>query len=396
MLLACEARKPAATATTEARSAAPNAAAPVPGRRYLAAADTASPFPELSLGAQPDSVQGLSAVRIAGQRCRVETSAQAEPNRRLPVPANAAVPADSAERAEYAAADSVHRACVECGYGYDVAYTVRLLGPDGRPRFTTRLRKADFAAAMGREHVAQSAPDVPRLLAFLPAFNALVLEVGFFLDGTDDGGTALLLLDAATGRVRNILDRYWWGAGQGGDALTPDGRALLTCYRILHADGRQVSLERKSQGWQVSATRLISPTTALVVYDPSGFDNEGNKRPVRGDNAWLVDLNGRPLSKFGLAGLEAEVGYGLRAAYLRPTRTHYLFDYATDALYLIPQDAPLKHRRLTLRQLSAFRPPQRPAEVSIGIRPATETDLRLYVDTLSGAVRYQRSKPAEY
>ncbi|UOQ73649.1 hypothetical protein [Hymenobacter cellulosilyticus] len=156
----------------------------------------------MTLRSQADSTRRPPLVTIGSQQYRVLTSATTDASRRLPVPKD---PTDSTE---VATAKSEAMA-LEGSYGYDVNYTVRLVAANGKPKFTTTLHKADFAAALGQDHVNESFAAAPDFYGYLPKFNALVFVVPFYLHDTDDGGEALLLLDAATGKVRHIGPQGW-------------------------------------------------------------------------------------------------------------------------------------------------------------------------------------------
>lgn len=388
LLLACESRQPATQAGPVAGPAADSSRlAPSPATRV--ATDTASPsvpLPRTMMG--DDDGATRPAVRLDGQLYRVETAVRMEPTRRLPVPPEEP-PTEPLDSAETAARAELLATAVERGYGYDATFTVRLLAPDGRPRFTTTLRKGDFAAAMGREHVNVSATSAPRFWSYLPQFQALVFLVPFYLDGTDDGGDALLLLDAASGRVRSITMGSWFGDGRGADAVSTDGQVLLTAYDILRADGRRVSLDRPNIS--TLGTRLINAGTVLAVYDAPQ-----NARQLPSDNARLLDLDGRQIGAFRFRATEAEVGTEVPAAYCGPTRTHYLFDTDAQSVTLIPRDTPTQHRTLRLQQLARFRAPRRPTEARVTVAFPIGGHLTLYTDTLSGRLRYQLTKPTAY
>ncbi|OON69319.1 hypothetical protein B0919_08495 [Hymenobacter sp. CRA2] len=383
-LLACESRQPNA-ANTEAPTSKPAPAA-VPAPILPVMADTTSEF--VRLGERIDSVGGLPAVHIGGQTYRIQTSARPDRTRRLikPEPIHMR-PLDSADYdPKYdLQRDSIYEAN---GYGYDAIYTVQLLAPNGRPKFTTTLRKPDFAGPMGGlEHVAQSMVLAPDFLGYLPQFNALAFDVTMMLDETDDGGAAMLLLDAGTGKVRYLTEHNYYGDALSPDVLTPDGRTLLLGQEILHADGRHVPLVRKNLA--VAGTVLLNDRTALVVYEGAYDPVKETEIPVRGANAHIIDLRGRELGSFRFHGTAGAIGYMINHRYLAPTRTHYLYDNTNQTLHLIPRNAPLQHRELPLRKLPRFRPPQRPGEVRCHISPEAGGELTLYVDRTTGAVRYR-------
>lgn len=369
-LLSCETRKPAAGSAAPPPVADTGVLPAAPRPRLLATADTVAPFPSLPT-TPPDSLAGLPVVQLAGQPYRVETAVRVDLSR--PLPMGNVVPASGL-------ADSLTQAL---GYGYDAVYTIRVLGAADKPRFTTVLRKPDFAGAIGREAVAAYATSAPTLLAYLPGFNALAFEVGFFTEGTDDVSTALLLLDAATGRVRHVLPYEQWDDADGANALTTDGRALLTGSDLVRADGRHLSLQRPGQ--QVAGTRWLNDQTLLVAY-VGAYDQQGSRRDLRGPNAHLLRLDGRELGAFRLDGLEAEVGYAWRAGYVRALRMHYLFDEEHQTLRQLPREGLQRHR---LVPLQPFVPPQRPTEVRFTCYSVSNYAPAFYVDTLSGAVRYR-------
>ncbi|TGE26377.1 hypothetical protein [Hymenobacter metallicola] len=385
-LLSCESRQPVTvtTAPTESATSAAPAAPAKPTRPGVA--DTTAAFATLS--AQPDSTHRPPTITIGGQQYRLLTSAKTDPNRRLPVPQD---PADSAE---VVTAESEAMALAG-SYGYDVQYTVSLVAANGKPRFTATLHKADFAAAMGPTHVNESFAAAPDFYGYLPGFNALAFVVSFYLHDTDDGGEALLLLDATTGKVRHIGMQGWAFGATDGITLTPDGRTLLTSYEIVHANGRSVKLARK--GLEIAGTLLINDQTVLAVYEGETYiDADGGmtNREINGPNAYLLDLNGREIGRFNFHGTQAEMGYGFTYKYLAQTRSHYLFDDGIKVLFVLNRDNPRAHRPVRLTQLRKFTAPQRPTEVRLHLTSTLGSHLTLYVDTLSSsAVRYSLRKP---
>jgi hypothetical protein len=335
----------------------------------LSAADTLAPFPVL--GAQIDSLRGLPVAVIDGQPYRVRTQAAPDLRQRL-------LPQDSVSQALRAE-----------GVGYEARFTVQLLGPDGRPRFTSVLRKKDFEAAVGRQLLAESAPDRPRFCAYLPQFRALAFQLWFAAAGTDWAESALFLLDARTGQLREVVYDGLAEDDYAGNALTPDGRALLTRSAILHADGPRSNLQR--EGLSIPAVQLLGDSSALVVYDEQPnpkVDSVFGRKPHA---AYLIDLIGRRLARIPFS--SSATGYldgaTLNYRYLHPAQMHYFYDEGHQQLLLVPRRRPTAYRLLPLMKLAEFRPPRQPHEVRIDLSPNIGGSLGLYVDTLSQALRYQ-------
>ncbi|PJJ48594.1 hypothetical protein [Hymenobacter chitinivorans] len=385
-LLSCESRQPAAT--TSAPTAPAESAAPaVPARRPgPAVADTAAPF--VTLHSLTDSTHRPPLVSLGGQQYRVLTSAKTNPRRHLPVPSN---PQDSTD----VATGQTEAWALEGSYGYDVEYTVRLVAANGKSRFATTLHKADFAAAMSQGHVNESAAAAPDFYGYLPGFNALVFVVPFYLHDSDNGGEALLLLDAATGKVRHIGRQGWAFGAKDHITLTPDGRTLVTSYEIVHADGRHVSLARKDR--EAAGALLVDDNAVLAVYEGTAYlDADGGltSREINGPNAYLLDLNGRETGRFNFHGTQAEMGYAFTHQYLAQTRSHYLFDAGNKVLLVLTRNNLLAHRPISLSQLRKFAAPRQPTEVRFHLTPSLGGHLTLYVDTLSSsAVRYSLVTP---
>ncbi|MCB2409319.1 hypothetical protein [Hymenobacter lucidus] len=384
-LMSCESRQPTATSApaTPAEAATPAAVVRHPGP---AIADTAAAF--VTLHSLTDSTHRPPLVSIGSQQYRVLTSAATDSHHRLPVPKD---PTDSAE---VVTAKSEAMA-LEGSYGYEVEYTVRLMDAKGKPKFTTTLHKADFAATMGPDHVNMSFAAPPDFYGYLPKFNALAFVVPFYLHDTDDGGEALLLLDAATGKVRHIGMQGWAFGAKDDITLTPDGRTLLTSYEIVHADGRHVKLARKNE--EVAGALLVDDNTVLAVAEGETYiDADGGmtNREIKGPNARLLDLNGRETGILNFHGTQAEMGYGFIHQYLAQTRSHYLFDAGNNILLVLSRDNPKAHRPISLSRLRKFAAPQRPTEVRFHLASGLGSKLTLYVDTLSSsAVRYSLVAP---
>lgn len=385
-LLSCESRQPAATASAPSTPTVPAVPAAPVRRPGPAVADTAAAF--ATLRSQTDSTHRPPLVTIRSQRYQVLTSATTDATRRLPVPKD---PTDSAE---VATAESEAMA-LEGSYGYDVKYTVRLVAANGKPKFSTTLHKADFAAAMGPDHVNESFASAPDFYGYLPEFNALAFLVPFYLHDTDDGGEALLLLDATTGKVRHIGMQGWAFGAKDDITLTPDGRTLLTSYEIVHADGRHVKLACNNQ--ETAGALLIDDHTILAVFDEETYlDADGGmiSRETTGPNAYLLDLNGRETGSFRFQGFQAEMGYGFIHQYVAQTRSHYLFDASNKVLWILARNNPKANGPISLSRRRKFAAPQHPTEVRLHLNSGLGTKLTLYVDTLSSAVRYSLVTPA--
>ncbi|GAB2940031.1 hypothetical protein GCM10027048_00320 [Hymenobacter coalescens] len=365
LCLSCEPSRPvASTAGATAGAAAP---------AVQSVADTTQPFaPLTALGPAGRSVT------IGGQLYRIETGARVDAAHQLLMRDSlAGQPASPAALARLQAV----------GAGYDAQYTLRLRHPNGRVRFITTLRKADFVPALGAELVTESLPAAPQFCGYLPRFNALAFTVWFQAYDTDWAASALVLLDAETGQVRHLGLNYRAQDEPAANVPTPDGRTLLTRYAVLAAGRPPVELALPSLA--VAGTRLVNARTALVAYAPTS-DEQGP--PLPRANALLLDLvDGRLLARLHLGATATgyQDGRGLNHQYLRQTATHYFLSPDDQSLVLIPRERPAAYRRLRLAALTRFQLPQRPTEVRFGLRFGLGPHPVLYADTLTGNLRCQ-------
>ncbi|MBJ6111022.1 hypothetical protein JAO73_18510 [Hymenobacter sp. BT523] len=362
------------TATRAPRHAPADVLPPAP----LAAPDTALPY--RLLPGFGDSVQAPPLVRIGTEDFRVLVTARtdsARPLRYVPPPQPGTDPNDSTQNS--------------IGRGFEGVYTFKLLRANGQPRFVRQLKKSDFKAFISEALAVESEVTAPSFAGYLPAFNALAFEISFYPPESDAGGQALVLLDAATGRVRHKSLARWTDGCNSLLALSANGRTLLSSTELLQANGHVTNLEKP--GRTILGTLLINDQTALVEYGP-GYDRRGQDVPLRGPNATLLDASGRVLKTFTLESIEAGLGSQILARYLPQTHAYYLFDEAHRQLAVVPRDQPTQLQLLKLRQMPPFRAPQRPTEVKIVFETETGTHAAFYLDPVSKQFRYTLRKPA--
>ncbi|SFQ57946.1 hypothetical protein [Hymenobacter arizonensis] len=356
------------------------AAAPIAQPRSLAFADTAAPY--TTLPSFYDSVKASPQVRINGTLYRLQTTARTDSTRPLrytdPTMASQDGPGT----------DSTQSNTIT---GFEGTYTFRLLRPDGKTQFVKKLRKSDFAAEVGKDMVVDATTMLPVFSGYLPAFNALAFELGFYPEGSDAGGEALLLLNATTGQVIHKQMARWNSGCNSAAVLSPNGRTLLTSTEILQANGRATPIDNKS-GRSVGGTLLVNDQTVLVAYAP-GYDNRGNQVEIKGPNAELMDLNGRKLASFALESINGGLGTQMFSKYVRQTRSHYLFDEANNKLGIISADNPVPARLLKLSEIPVYRAPQHPTEVRIHFETESGTRAAFYIDTVSSNLRCRVIKP---
>jgi hypothetical protein len=340
-----------------------------------AAAEAGQPY--LRLLGFGDSVLASPLVRINNASFRVQLAARTDSSQ----PLRHLVPVPAAEPPE---TDTVT--------GFEGYYTFRLLRPDGKAQFERRLKKTSFAKVVSPDLAVEAETITPIFSAYLPAFKALAFEVVFYPPESDAGGQALLLLDAATGKVRHLGLARWTGGCNSNMALSADGRTLLTSCELLHANGHVTNLEKP--GREVAGTLLVNNQTALVVY-AAGYDQRGRELPLRGPNAELLAADGRVLKSVHLYSIDGGLGNHMLSSYLPQTRTHYLYDETNNRLGVVPRDQPTQLRIWSLRQLPAFRKPQRPTEVRVAFETEMGTQATFYVDVHSGRIR-QRVRRAAF
>jgi len=357
---AIHARPPAAVAQTVPLAPAP--------------ASTGQPY--FRLPGFGDSVAAPALVRINNAAYRVQLAARTDSAR----PLRYLVPVPTAEPPE---ADTVT--------GFEGYYTFRLLRADGKAQFVRQLKKSSFSKTMSPDLAVEAETFTPVFSGYLPAFKALAFEINFYPPESDAGGQALLLLDAATGKVRHQALARWTGGCNSASALSADGRTLLTSSELLQANGHVTNLEKP--GREVAGTLLVNNQTALVVY-AAGYDQRGREMPLRGPNAQLLTTDGRVLKSFHLYSIDGGLGNHMLSTYLPQTRTHYLYDEANNRLGVVPRDQPTQLRVLSLRQLPVFRAPQRPTEIRFAFDTEMGTQATFYVDVHNGRIRYRVRKPA--
>ena len=283
--------------------------------------------------------------------------------------------------------------------GYQGRFTFTLHAPDGQQVFRRQLRKADFYKAAGQDIVTESEAYRPELLAYSPAFGALVFTLDFMVPDSDVGSQAVLLLDL-TGRVVRISDGRAPGSGADCDpALTPNGRALLTGSELLRPNQPPLRLHRADA--DLAGAFLLTDSTLLVVYalgkshlihapgEPETYGRTPTVQQQRAPNAQVRHIpTGRVLSRFRYAGFYEELGYTIPRAYV--AGIHYLLDEQR-GLRLVPAAAPARTSEVRFAAMPRFVPPQRRAEVRFELQ-SSGSGFAFYVDTTSllPRIRYHR------
>ena len=346
-------------------SVAPPAAAPAP--RPTAPA----PAPVDRLGWASPAVLD-TAVVINGQPYRLRLEAETDSTQRL--------------KTTYQAYPGHY----EQARGYQGRFTFTLHAPDGRQVFRRQLRKADFYKAAGQDIVTESEAYRPELLAYSPAFGALVFTLDFMVPDSDVGSQAVLMLDL-TGRVVRISDGRAPGSGADCDpALTPNGRALLTGSELLRPNQPPLRLHRPDA--DLAGAFLLTDSTVLVVYalgkahlihapgEPETYGRTPTVQQQRAANAQVRHIHtGRVLSRFRYAGFYEELGYTIPRAYV--AGIHYLLDEQR-GLRLVPAAAPARTSEVPFAAMPRFVPPQRRTEVRFELQ-SSGSGFAFYVDTTS-------------
>ena len=317
-----------------------------------------------------------TAVMLNGQRYRLHLEAETDSTQRLkntyqPYPGHS-----------------------EVARGYQGRFTFALHDAAGQQVFRRQLRKADFYKAAGQDIVTESEAYRPELLAYSPAFGALVFTLDFMVPDSDVGAQAVLMLDL-TGRVVRISDGRAPGSGADCDpALTPNGRALLTGSELLRPNQPALRLHRADA--DLAGAFLLTDSTVLIVYalgkshlihapgEPDTYGRTPTPQQQRAANALVRHIyTGRVLSRFRYTGFYEELGYTIPRAYA--AGVHYLLDEQR-GLRLVPAAAPARTSEVRFTAMSRFVPPQRRTEVRFELQSSSNA-FAFYVDTTSQVPR---------
>ena len=365
---------PVSVAMAPAAAAPPVAAAPVPQ------AVRPAPAPVYRPGWAPPTVLD-TAVTFNGKPYRLRIEAETDSTQRL--------------KTTYQA----YPGHFELARGYQGRFTFALHDAAGQQIFRRQLRKADFYKAAGQDIVTESEAYRPELLAYSPAFGALVFTVDFMVPDSDVGAQAVVLLDLS-GKVLRISDGRAPGSGPDCEpALTPSGRALLTGSELLRPQQPPLRLHRADA--DLAGAFLLTDSTLLVVYAPgkshviraSGEPETYGRTPTvqqqRAPNAQVRHIRtGRVLSRFRYTGFYEELGFTIPRGYV--AGTHYLLDEQR-GLRLVPAAAPARTSEVRFAAMPRFVPPQHRHEVRLELQSAG-SGFAFYIDTTSQLprIRYQR------
>ena len=287
----------------------------------------------------------------------------------------------------------------EVARGYQGHFTVTLHDHDGQALFRRRLRKADFYKAAGQDIVTESEAYRPELLAYSPAFGAMVFTLDFMVPDSDVGAQVILMLDL-NGRVLRISDGRDPGGGPDADpALTPDGRALLTGSELLRPGQPPLRLHRADA--DLAGAFLLSDTAVVAIYapgrshlihrpgEPDTYGRIPTRQQLSAPNAFVRHIRtGRVLTRFRYGGYYEELGFTIPRAYV--AGIHYLLDEQR-GLRVLPAAAPARTSELRFAAMPRYVAPQRRSEVRFELQSAG-SGFAFYVDTTSQQprIRYQR------
>lgn len=283
--------------------------------------------------------------------------------------------------------------------GYQGRFTFVLHDHEGQQVFRRQLRKVDFYKVAGQDIVTESEAYRPELLAYSPAFGALVFTLDFMVPDSDVGSQVVFLLDLS-GRVVRISDGRAPGSGSDCDpALTADGRALLTGSELLRLNQPPLRLHRADA--DLVGAFLLTDTTVLVVYapgkshlihtpgEPDTYGRTPTLQQQQQANAQVRHIyTGRVLSRFRYAGFYEELGYTIPRAHA--AGVHYLLDEQR-GLRLVPAAVPARTSEVRFAAMLRFVPPQHRSEVRFELQSSGNA-FAFYVDTtsLTPRIRYQR------
>ncbi len=287
----------------------------------------------------------------------------------------------------------------EVARGYQGTFTFTLHDHDGQALFRRRLRKADFYKAAGPDIVTESEAYRPELLAYSPAFGAMIFTLDFMVPDSDVGAQVILMLDL-NGRVLRISDGRDPGGGPDADpALTPDGRALLTGSELLRPGQPPLRLRRADA--DLAGAFLLSDTAVVAIYapgrshliqnpgEPDTYGRTPTRQQLSAPNVLVRHIRtGRVLTRFRYAGYYEELGFTIPRAYV--AGIHYLLDEQR-GLRLLPAAAPARTSELRFAAMPRYVAPQRRHEVRFELQSAG-SGFAFYVDTTSQLprIRYQR------
>ena len=287
----------------------------------------------------------------------------------------------------------------EVARGYQGTFTFTLHDHDGQALFRRRLRKADFYKAAGPDIVTESEAYRPELLAYSPAFGAMIFTLDFMVPDSDVGAQVILMLDLH-GRILRISDGRDPGGGPDADpALTADGRALLTGSELLRPGQPPLRLRRADA--DLAGAFLLSDTAVVAIYapgrshlmqnpgEPDTYGRTPTRQQLSAPNVLVRHIRtGRVLTRLRYGGYYEELGFTIPRAYV--AGIHYLLDEQR-GLRLLPAAAPARTSELRFAAMPRYVPPQRRSEVRFELQSAG-SGFAFYVDTTSQLprIRYQR------
>jgi hypothetical protein len=264
--------------------------------------------------------------------------------------------------------------------GINCIYTISLSDVQGKKIFSRRLSKMDFWDRVYKGIVIASDPDIPAFLGYTKHFKSLLFTLDFMLPESDWGTQCFFMLDLQGG-LKEISESNNFG---GGDidcepTVSGNGKAILTCNKILNARGRSVDLYREDR--ETILARFLTDTTVLVIYD---YDPAKNPK-----NAVVLKTNGTAVTKFTYRGYYNVLGYVVPLYFLPETNSVYLLDERRAQLHVLSNRDPKKIVRHSFKEMAPFKGTQKRSEIKFEME-TEESGHIFYLDRQTRRFRYQK------
>ncbi len=229
--------------------------------------------------------------------------------------------------------------------GYNATLTIMLIDKSDDTIFNTILTKNDFEDILDGEALTRSEIYLPVLLDYLETFESFAFSLNFMIPDSDVGAKCLLLINRKGELIENTLNNLF-GVGDCSSVIEIPShqKFILTCQKIINADGTHVELSDKN-AWQVG-TKLINDNTILAVQE----FNDSTQMP----NAKLIDNYGNTLKQFIYKGYYNTLDFVVPIHFDPHSQNYFLLDEKMKQAVVINKNQPLSLYAVDFAKMNPF------------------------------------------
>lgn len=234
--------------------------------------------------------------------------------------------------------DSVH---AKKSSGPDIDYRFRLFDPNDLPVFDETYSKEDFVENDIATYVSVTQAYDMRFTGYLKEFKAFLFEPFLGFPASDNIIIYPIIIDFEGKLIHKFSDGHVFEICDCDYSSSLNRRSINFCTRIIHSDGKTVSLT--SDEFDVAGSFVLNDDYSLVIYTYQG------KPPF--NNGKILDKNGRTIKTFDFEGIDGDMSYMIPKFDFEENNELYLVDGVNECLLKIDRDTPIQVERILFTDL---------------------------------------------